>query len=68
MIIDINKFDDSKISIYTDDKLPNEVTLKNIVTLISYILEDGEQQLLNCPQLFLEETLIAYKLVDLLKC
>ena len=65
MIIDINKFDDSKISIYTDDKLANEVTLKNIVTLISYILEDGEKF---CPQLFLEETLIAYKLVDLLKC
>ena len=38
MMIDINKFDDSKILICSDNNLPNEVPFKNNVILISCLL------------------------------
>ena len=40
MIIDIGKFGDTKILIDTDDKLADEVTLTNIVVLISCVKKD----------------------------
>ena len=33
-ITDIEKFDDTKILIDTDDKLPDDITLKNVITLV----------------------------------
>ena len=50
-IINIKKFDDTKILIDTDDKLPDDITLKNVVILITCVIKDGDK--------FLEETLIA---------
>ena len=32
-IIGIEEFDNEKILIYTDDKLPSDITLKNVVIL-----------------------------------
>ena len=40
MIIDIGKFGDTKILIDTGDKLADEVTLTNIVVLISCVKKD----------------------------
>ena len=37
--IDKEKYDDAKILIDTDDKLPNDITLKNVVILITCIRE-----------------------------
>ena len=50
-IINIEKFDDTKILIDTDDKLPDDITLKNVVILITCVIKDGDK--------FFEETLIA---------
>ena len=33
-ITDIEKFDDTKILIDTDDKLPDDITLKNVIILV----------------------------------
>ena len=52
--IDIGKFDDTKILIDTDDKLPDDVTLKNAVILMTCFIRDDDRF---HPQLFLEETL-----------
>ena len=53
-IIGIEKFDDTKILIDTDDKLPDDITLKNFVTLMTCIIRgDGKFY----PQLCLEEAL-----------
>ena len=38
MIISIEKYDDTKILIEIDDKLPDGVTLKNAVILISAMI------------------------------
>ena len=49
---DIVKFDDIKILIDTDDKLPDCITFKNVVILITCIIKDDG---LLYPQIFLEE-------------
>ena len=51
-IIGIEKFDDTKTLIGTDDKLPDDITLKNVVILMKYAIKDGDQFF---AQLFLEE-------------
>ena len=53
-IIGIEKFDDTKILIETDGKLPDDITIKNFVILITWIIKDDGNFY---PQLFLEETL-----------
>ena len=52
--IGIEKLDDTKILIDTDDKLPDDITFKNAVILMAFIIKDGDKFY---PQLFLEETL-----------
>ena len=50
----IVKFDDTKILIDTHDKLPDYITLTNVVILITYIIKhDGKFY----PQILLEEEL-----------
>ena len=50
-IIGIENFDDTKD---TDDKLRNDITFKNIMILMTYVIKDhGKFH----PQLFLEEAL-----------
>ena len=39
--IGIVSFDDTKNFIDTDDKLPDNTTLKNVVILITCVIEDG---------------------------
>ena len=39
-IIGIERFDDTKIWIEIDDKLPGDVTLKNVVILITCVIKD----------------------------
>lgn len=39
-VIGIEKFYDSKILVDTDDKFPDDITLKNVVVLITYVLKD----------------------------
>ena len=39
----IQKFDDAEILIDTDDKLPDGITLKNIVILITFTVEDNRK-------------------------
>ena len=39
-IIGIEKFDDTKILIETDGKLPDDITIKNFVILITWIIKD----------------------------
>ena len=65
MIIDINKFNNSKILINSNNNLVNEVVLKNNVILISWFVRDRDKFY---PQLFLEKTLIAHKSAGLVKC
>ena len=55
-IIDIEKFDDTKILIDTHDKLSDDIIFKNVVTLITCIIKDSDQFY---PQLYLEEALVA---------
>ena len=56
MIIGIKKFDDAKVLIETDDKLSDNITLKNVFILITYIIKDYDQF---SPKIFLEEALVA---------
>ena len=60
MIIGIEKVDDTKMLIDTDHKLADEVTLKNIVILISCVIKEFDNFY---PQMFLEGALVAWKLV-----
>ena len=53
-IIDIEKFDDFEILIDTDDKLPDDVILKNAVILMTYVIKDDDKFY---PQIFSEERL-----------
>ena len=53
-IIGIEKFDYTKILIYTDDKFPDDITLKNVAKLIKCVIKnDGKFY----PQVFLEQAL-----------
>ena len=54
-IIGIEKFDDTTTLIVTDDKLPDNITLKNVVILMTVVIKDEKQFY---PQLFLDEALI----------
>ena len=53
-IISIEKFDDTKILIDTDYKLPDDITLGKVVILTTYVIKDSNE--LN-PQLFLDHAL-----------
>ena len=54
-IIGIKKPDDINILVDTDDKLPDNITLKSVVVLMTYVIEDDNKFYL---QLFLEETFL----------
>ena len=56
VIIDIKKFGETKILIDTDDKLADEVNLRNVAVLISCIMKNDDKFQ---PQLILEEALVA---------
>ena len=51
-IISIDKFDNAKILIDTDDKLPDYITFKNFVILMTCAIKDDGKFY---PQRFLEE-------------
>ena len=53
-IIDIEKFVNTKTLIDTDDILPDVITLKNAVVLLTSDIQDGNKFY---PQLLLEEAL-----------
>ena len=55
VIIDIKKFGETKILIDTDDKLADEVNLRNVAVLISCIMKNDDKFQ---PQLILEEALV----------
>ena len=46
------KFDETKVLIDTDDKLPEDITFKNVVILLTYVMKDGGDKYY--PQVFLE--------------
>ena len=50
----IEKLDNISILIDTDDKLQNDITLKNDLILITCVIKDGDKFY---PQLFSEEAL-----------
>ena len=52
--IGIVKFDDTKILIDMDHRLPEYITLKNVVILMTCIIKDDGKYY---PQIFLEKTL-----------
>ena len=52
--IGTEKLADTKISIDTDHKLPNDTTLQNAVMLVVFVMKDGDKSQL---QLFSEEEL-----------
>ena len=55
-IIGIEKFDNTKNLIDTDDKLPNNITLNDVVILNTCVIKDDNKFY---PQLFLEKALFA---------
>ena len=60
-IICIEKFDDTKVLIETDDKLPDDITFKNDVILMTCVIKDDNRFY---PQLFLEEEWIRNSIVE----
>ena len=55
-VIDITKFSDPKILIEKDDKLPDHITIKNVVILITCVIKDNGKFY---PQIFLEASSVA---------
>ena len=53
-IIDIKNFDNTKILIGTDDKLPDDITFKNVIIITFVVKDDGKFY----PQVFFEERLL----------
>ena len=53
-IIGIGKFDDTRILIDTDDKLPGDITLKNVAILVTSVIKDDDKFY---PQILLEGAL-----------
>ena len=51
---EIGKLNDTNILIDTDDKLPDDITIKNVVMLMTSVMNDGDKFY---TQLFLEEAL-----------
>ena len=47
-----SKFHDTKILIYVDNELPGDITLKNSVILMTYIMKDDAKFF---PRIFLEK-------------
>ena len=60
-IINIIKFNDTKILIDTDDKLPGYIAFKNIVILITRIIKGDDKFY---QQIFLEKTLYNEDLIQ----
>ena len=60
-IICIEKFDDTKVLTETDDKLPDDITFKNDVILMTCVIKDDDRF---HPQLFLEEEWIMNSIVE----
>ena len=54
-IMGIEHFDNTEISVDTDDKLPDNITLKNVVILMTCGIK-GKNEFY--PQIFLEEALL----------
>ena len=50
-IVGIEKFDDTKILIDIDNKFPDDITLKNVVVLMTRVIKEGNRFY---PQIFLE--------------
>ena len=59
-MIGIEKLNNSKILIYTEKRLAYEVTLKNVMILISCVVKADDKFY---PEIFLEEALAAWKLL-----
>ena len=55
----IEKCDDANILIEADDKLPDDITLKNVIILITCAIKDGDKFY---PQILLEEVLVPKKI------
>ena len=55
-VIDITKFSDPKILIEKDNKLPDDITIKNAVILITCVIKDNDKFY---PQIFLEASSVA---------
>ena len=55
IIVNIENFDDTKISIEADDKLPGDLSLKTVLILITCFIKDADK--FN-PKIFLEEVLV----------
>ena len=55
-MISIEKFDNTKILSDTDQKLSDDITLKNVVILMACVIKDDDDFY---PQIFLEEALYA---------
>ena len=53
-IIGIKKFDDTKILIDTDEKLTDDISLKNVVILMTCVIKDDSKFY---PQIFFKEAL-----------
>ena len=53
----VEKFDDTKMLIKTDNKLPDEIILKNVVILITCVIKNGDKFY---PQIFFEEALVSH--------
>ena len=53
-MISFERFDDTKMLIDTDDKLPDDITFKNVAVLMTCVIKDGNKFY---PQIFSEETL-----------
>ena len=54
-IIGIEKIDGTKILIETDDKLPNDISLKAVALLLTWLIKNENKFYL---QIFLEEALL----------
>ena len=52
--IDIEKFDDIKILIDMNNELPDDITFKNVVILMTCVIKDNDKIY---PKIFLEEAL-----------
>ena len=61
MIIGIEKFDDAKILINTNDKLFDEISLKGVVVLILCVIKDEGK----CYPQILLEALVAQKISNI---
>lgn len=52
LVIAIEAFDNTNILIDTNDKLPDHISLKDVIILITCIIKDNDKY---CPQLFVRK-------------